>query len=123
MIGARRTSCGCGVTETCDRYLDECDCIREVTEHQLRIDAEDLTAATDERAVATRVSAATQTMVRAVHFDDEPEGWREEVDDGVAEDNLPAEGDAELRAGESGPEETFGFAGGATCPAARDASR
>jgi hypothetical protein len=31
-------------------------------------------------------------MVRAVHFDDEPEGWGEEVGDGVAENDLAAEG-------------------------------
>jgi hypothetical protein len=35
-------------------------------------------------------------MVRTIHFHDEPEGWCEEIDSGVTEDDLAAEGDAEL---------------------------
>ncbi len=50
-------------------------------------------------------------MLRAVHFHDEPERWREEVSDVVAEDELATEGNAKLRAGELGPEEALGFRG------------
>ena len=39
-------------------------------------------------------------MLRTIHFDDEPERWGEKVGDGVAENDLTSERDAELRAGE-----------------------
>ena len=87
--------------------------MREVAEDELRVHAENVTVEAPEVSVATGVSGAAEAMMRAIHFDDEPEGWGEEVGDGVAEDDLAAEGDAELRAGECGPEEAFGFGGGA----------
>lgn len=42
-------------------------------------------------------------MVAAVDFDDEPTGGGEKIDDALSDDDLPAEGDAELRPSEGVP--------------------
>ena len=44
---------------------------------------------------------------------DQAKGWSEEVGDGVAEDDLAAEGDIQLAGGELEPELALGFCGGA----------
>ena len=86
------------MTETCDRSADENDGARELAENQPGFDMKNLTAETAEVSVTAGVSRAAEAMVRAVHLDDEPEGWGEEVGDGVAEDDLAAKRDAEFRA-------------------------
>jgi hypothetical protein len=42
-------------------------------------------------------------VVRAIHFHDEPNGGRKEIDDSRAQDDLPTKRDAELAAGKALP--------------------
>jgi len=109
-----------GSAQALDCCSDERDCASEVPKDDLRVDAQDVTAEAAEVAVPTRVGCVTEAMVRAIHFDDEPERRCEEIRDGVAEDDLAAEGDAEFVGGEFGPEFALGFREGATvCGCAR----
>jgi hypothetical protein len=69
-----------------------------LSERHLRIDSQHLGAETAEGTVAAGDSAATEAVVRAIHFDDQAGARSEEVADGGAADDLAAERDAELRA-------------------------
>ena len=57
--------------ETGDRGPDEGDSTRELPEYELSVETQNDAAETAEVAVPAGVSGATETMVRAVHFDDE----------------------------------------------------
>jgi hypothetical protein len=82
-----------------------------VPEDELRLDVKNFIPDAAKVAVATGVGRAAEPMVPAINFDDEPQGRGEEVGDGVAEDDLAAEWDAEPAGRECGPEAAFGFRG------------
>jgi hypothetical protein len=60
-----------GSWETCDCGPDEGDGARGLPEYEVSVDAKHPTAETAEVPVTARVSAATETMVGAIDFDDE----------------------------------------------------
>jgi hypothetical protein len=89
---------GFGYAEALDGCPDERDCNRELADDEPGVDVKHFTAETAKVSVTAGVGRATEPMMGAVHFDDEPERWGEEVGDGVAEKDLATECDAELRA-------------------------
>jgi hypothetical protein len=92
-----------------ERPANELNSRRQITEHQFRVNAQRSVAEPPELFVAPAISGATVAVHDgAVNFDDEPSGGREEICDGAADDDLPAERSAELSRVDGGPERGFG---------------
>jgi hypothetical protein len=60
-----------------------------------------------EPSIAPSISTEPPSMIRTVNFDDEAAGGSEEVDDVLAEHDLPSKRDPELTAGKPSPEAGF----------------
>ena len=74
--------------------MDEGDGLLRALEDELGIEPEDAVAEAGKLSIPACIGAAPERVVAAVHFDDEPRGWGDEVDDEATDDPLTAEPDA-----------------------------
>ena len=108
--GARRSGPSGGLGDASDDAI-------EIREDLLLTDAEDAPTEPGEGAVPRGVPSLAAVVVAAVDLDDEAHGGAGEVADEGADDELTAEGEAGLGAGEPAPEPLLG-AGGSEAHAA-----
>lgn len=71
-------------------------------------DAEDMPSEHGEVTIASRIVAGTLLVGRPVNLDDESDLRRREVEDEARDDELSAEGESCLGAGEASPEPVLG---------------
>jgi hypothetical protein len=87
-----------------DGFPHERNGAREILHNDAGFNAKDFTAKTPEIPIPARIGCDTLPMLDAIHLHDEANGGSEEICDGISQDHLPAETDAELSTGELPPE-------------------
>ena len=72
---------GGGRQAALERCANQCDGVVEVTQHELRIQADDAIAEPAQLAITTRVRGPAARVIAAIHFDDERNARSEEIHD------------------------------------------
>jgi hypothetical protein len=80
----------------------------DVGKDALGVDANDDDAQLGEALIAKSIGIAPSLVNAAIDFDDETDGWREEVDDVPTENHLPPKANAERAATKSCPQQCLG---------------
>lgn len=81
----------------------------QVAHHQVGVYPQHPIPGLCQGSVSTGVGVDAPGVIAAVHFHDEARNWGAEVDDAVADDELPPEGDAQPAAAQASPQPSLGF--------------
>jgi hypothetical protein len=93
--------------QTRDHFPNQRDRLRQVAHDDPSFDTQHVTSQPPKVPIPVGISSAAQTVLCAIHFHDQPKGRREEIGNGVADDDLATERNADLSAGELPPKRNF----------------